>query len=370
MYDLATLSHRYDYAALSTQDPRDYQQWNNNAVEDFQVDPFTESNCAKAQDDPSPSPYSRDLMNLIEQCMKPAMKDRIKAQEVKAITEKILTRYGSGDGQQVNEKVYFRGNEINNMPLGREDFPMYDGRSAVIPARQNDWSDIDQLMSYPDPNEPELELPRWLKKLSEYKTHRRMEREQTYNKYWLDHCRLEGGKVVFQDRPAAPTTAQQDSNSNNAATTDAPEIPDSQDDDQVQLDVAAPDAAPDAVPVVAPDANDQSSGEETARPPTVKPPPRKAPAKKPATVPASGSGVKGNDNKKGAKSKTKPAKAATGAGLKKGAAKKPTATKAPAKNGAAKKPAAQAAPQAAAAPRRQRLPRNAKKDVPAGRYKT
>lgn len=419
MYDLATLSHRYRYAGISTQNPRDYEEWNNNAIENFQKDPFTASNYAKDEDDNSPCPYSKDLMGLIEECLKPAMAVRIKAQEVKAITEKILARYGSDDGQQINEKVYFRGNEINGMPLGHEDFPFYDGRDALIPARQNDWSDMDQLMSYPDPDEPELKLPRWLKRISQYKEDRRKEREQQYNKYWQEHCRIEGGKVIFQDRRADPNAVQSGSDSNNATTADVPEIPDSQDDPQIQPDVAvdiaaaavaaivapavaaamdpvtAPATAPFTAPYQATVEDDVPSDEGSAQTSRAQSPPRKAPAKKPAAATAtataaatasgrgSGSGARQSDNKKGANSQAKP-KAATGTGVKnttaeKAAAAAATATKAPAKKGAVKKPAAKAAATAAAssapqpqvaAPRRERLPRNAKNDIPAGKYKT
>lgn len=398
MYDLATLSHRYRYAGISTQNFREYEEWNNSAIQDFQKDPFTASNHAKDEDDPTPCPYSKDLMELVEECLKPAMTVRFKAQEVKAVTEKILARYGNDDGQQVNEKVYFRGNEINDMPLGREDFPFYDGREVVLPARQSDWSDIDQLMQYPNPDEPELKLPRWLKRFSKYKADRRREREVAYNKYWQENCRLEGGKIIFQDRPAGPITVQPGPSSNNATTVDVAEIPDSQEDDQVLSNAAADVTAASIAAIVAPAVaaaiapvtafltaplqatveDDVPPGEESAQPSKAKPPPKKAPPKNPASATASGSGsgVHVNDNKKGANNKTKPVKAATGAGVNKTAAKKPVTTKAPAKRPTAKKGAAVAtknAPQNQAAapppPRRERLPRDAKKDIPAGKYK-
>lgn len=331
MYDLATLSHRYEYAGLSTQNHEEYEKWNKNAIEDFQRDPFLVSNHAKARDDPSPSPYTKDIMNLIEQCMKPAAKDRIKAQEVKAITEKMLARYGSDNGLEMNEKVYFVGNEINGMQAGSEDFPFFSGPMEST-LRRKSWTDIDQLMDYSvNPDEPELQPPRWAKELEAYKAALKEARAMPYNKYWEENCRVENGKVIF-----GPKTT----------TADGSVPPDDQDNDQDQ-----------AVNDIVDAAEDDPADEEPAKVSNPKAPSKAAAAGKGAV-------------KKGAKGEAKATKAPKGAGVKKATAKKPAPPK-PAAKGAAKKAAAQVVSTTtndtsqaqASPPKRNRLPRAAKNNV-------
>lgn len=354
MYDLATLSHRYDYAGISTQNPDEYEKWNKNAIEDFQRDPFLASNNAKAKEDPSPSPYTKDIMELIERCMKPSAKDRIKAREVKTMTEKMLARYGSGDGLQMNEKVYFVGNEINQMQAGSEDFEIHEGpRENTL--RRTSVSEINEIMDYSvDPNEPALQPPRWPMQVRAYKMTKKKERAGSYNKYWEKNCRIANGKIIFRSESVA-------------AAGSGPTSPRDNDHDEPNDNGA--------------DADDESAdqGPSTASKPNALS--KKAAGKKPA---AGNGGVK-----KGSKSVTKPTKASTGAGIKKPAAakpaaSKPAATKPTATKPTAKKPAAQAttqattqataatsnvAPQAQAnPPRRERLARAAKKDV-SGQYK-
>jgi len=173
MYDLMTLSKKWDYALLSTQNYLTYERHEHNAIENFDEVPFRRTNM-RERTKTDPKEFSDELTGLIQECMKSRVTDRIKARELFRRTQEGLSRCTEQLSEGSEPDVWFSANEINNMPAGTETFKYFEGGKIG----GQDWDpDIDELLGGDyDPDWPQLQLPgiEWVKRAQKWrKDHRK-----------------------------------------------------------------------------------------------------------------------------------------------------------------------------------------------------
>lgn len=234
MFDLATLSRASTYDTISTKDFEEYKKFGHNALPNFTEAPFKATNRREG----AKTPYSEELMSLIQQCMCPKMEDRVKSADLVRETAKGLreqlergveesetedlvqeaprtqrtksakasssaaqpTTAGSSEGHQPHEqqagvpKVYFRNNEINRMKAGSEDFavvnPEHVPESKGDAKKRAEYADIHELLRLdadPDDSAGPLTLPTYWN-----------DHLKTYNKYANIH-KVKRLSTMFQD---------------------------------------------------------------------------------------------------------------------------------------------------------------------------
>lgn len=160
MYDLATLSYPDEYRRRWAASEEVYHQNGRDVLGDYQTAPFRFSTgMPDAQ-----NPYSRDLMDLISQCLRPSIEDRIELGDLYSQVQNHLHHFDTSDSEnedgdddnspndnddQSNKKLYFKDNEINAMPLG----------NAPFTTEASEYLRVLEETVGDDPNWQELQLP-------------------------------------------------------------------------------------------------------------------------------------------------------------------------------------------------------------------
>ncbi|KAL8864189.1 MAG: hypothetical protein Q9198_010031, partial [Flavoplaca austrocitrina] len=219
MYELVTLGRQWSYAKLSTRRFKKYRKWGYNAISDFQTKPFSQVNSSRPKDGKF-HPYSKELMDLIEKCMKPRKSERISPKELRRQTQTQLQRYvddretrlrkevshdlsaQDAEDQLLNDwKVYFAANETNDMNVGLENFNDCDGNIMLDGRKVSEAKDdvANLLGANTDPDWEDLRLPKRFDVRA--KAWRRKRGRKAANRYWDDICRTTDDQINFQDLP-------------------------------------------------------------------------------------------------------------------------------------------------------------------------
>lgn len=248
MFDLATLNRKWTYDDISAKSFRKYTEFGENAIQDFVDTPFSVDN-KKAG---ATSPYSNKLLELIQQCLRPKMVDRVTPSDLIAATseglrEQVSTIFGedaaqdgavpssrsdagetsatnkdgslntADDQAQIlsNSEVHYKGYSINKMQAGEEEFERIDPEHIRQPPDGFNWrakeADICSLLTLdadPDESWGKLTLPAHWEKTSKH-----------YNAY-AKKKKLQSLEATFQSQQ---TQTQEGSGS--APPTAAPSVP-------------------------------------------------------------------------------------------------------------------------------------------------
>lgn len=114
MYDTFSLSPSGDFEVIVAQDRLQYESYGQKPILDFATTPFSADKVHRA------SPYTKELSDLIGRCMHVEPSRRPTAAELYEITRNAMNRRETDpEGTSLfsvrRRKLYYRGNEINNM---------------------------------------------------------------------------------------------------------------------------------------------------------------------------------------------------------------------------------------------------------------
>lgn len=148
MYDLFSLSRPRTLNHLQANTRADYTKNGDKMIPDFHSTPFILDDLHKK------SPYTKDLSDVIESCMRGEASLRPSPTNLYATTTRLLRqRYAEMPSTLPctvrNRKLYYRGNEINDMSIEARNC----GHSITI----FDWADL-VAPGNNDPNEPKLDI--------------------------------------------------------------------------------------------------------------------------------------------------------------------------------------------------------------------
>lgn len=148
MYDLFSLSGHERFSTITAESRPQYLRNGRRMIPNFDRAPFASDELYQE------SPYTKDLSDLIERCMHAEASRRPTPTELYEVTGKFMTdRYSEAESTSAfsvgSRKLYYRGNEINNMPMG--------ARNCAQHISVRDWHTL-IAPGNNDPNEPKLDI--------------------------------------------------------------------------------------------------------------------------------------------------------------------------------------------------------------------